>query len=156
MKKFFVKYKDFFSIDFGLLLLTFFFLSNIFFVICIIPIFIVIFDILLNDVDQSIVISVILCFLLSKFLLPIIYHFLENKSKNYLVQKIISELKTNWKYRLITLIIVSICPFSKISKNVLSFINVQIFCSGFISFLILFLWWDIQKLIKRSKANYSK
>jgi len=153
MENFFIKYKDFFSIDFALLLLTFFFISNIFFVICIIPVPIVFFDILLNDIDLATALAVIFGFIFAKFLLPIIYYFLENKSKNNLVKKVIVAMKITWKYKLITLIVVSLFPFSDINKSLFSFIGVQFVCSGFISFFILFLWWDIQKLINKLRNN---
>ena len=151
MRKFFIKYKDFFSIDFVILLFTFFFISNIFFVICITPIPLALFDIIINDTDFAVILAVIFSFILAKIVLPIIYYFLENKSNNNLVKKIIITMKTKWKYRLITLIVVSLFPFSNTNKNAFSFINIQFVCSGFISFLILFLWWDIQKFIKKIK-----
>jgi len=150
MRKFFIKYKDFFSIDFVILLFTLFFISNIFFVICITPIPLALFDIIINDTDFAVILAVIFSFILAKIVLPIIYYFLENKSNNNLVKKIIITMKTNWKYRLITLIVVSLFPFSNTNKNAFSFINIQFVCSGSISFLILFLWWDIQKFIKKN------
>ena len=102
--------------------------------------------------------------------LPVLYSQLEKKSKNVYIKKFINNLKCNNFFRIRLLFLAAISPMISIIYFILSNRNEYIYepfkiiieCfifeialillfDIFGSYLILFLYWDIQKLIKKIK-----
>ena len=92
-------------------------------------------------------------FIIKYFSLPLLYNFIEKKSTNYIIKKLIYKLKYTFFSKLFILFI-SICPyiiFNYYSRNSLKkemWSNFFFFCivfGLFGSYLFLFLWWEVEK-----------
>lgn len=117
-----------------------------------------------NDRDTIFVFIIIILFILSYIIrcitLPMAYSYLEKNAKNANIKKFINKIKTSWKWRLGILLLSSLMPFTIYNTyniTILKFICIHLFiCSYFISYLTLYIWWDIQKLITKHKNEFSK
>ncbi len=108
-----------------------------------------------NDRETIFVFIVILLLILSYIIrsaaLPIVYSYLEKNSKNTNIIKFINKIKSNYLLRTIILFISALIPFSihnvtNISPKLILLLHLFLF-SYFISYVTLFIWWDIQKIV---------
>lgn len=89
--------------------------------------------------------------ILRLIILPILYGYMENHSKDKIVLGFIQNLRKSWKWKfgVLSLTMTSlILPTTGDYSNI--YIAIIIF-TGFSSYLILFIWWWIQDLIKKKK-----
>ena len=107
---------------------------------------------------------IFLIFILRLSILPFLYSYFEKNSKNNILKIFILNLKNNIWYRLCTLIIVEI-PFLLLILNSYT-VHIQKYkdyitlhailtctCDLLSCYIVLFLWWDIQKLINKLHSN---
>lgn len=107
-------------------------------------------------------IFIILLFILRILILPFLYEYFEKKTCNMRLKNFIHNLKHNYLYRLLILIIVEI-PFLLLVLNANTVhyppywerieLHALLTCTFDLlgCYLVLFLWWDIQKFIKKFK-----
>lgn len=107
-------------------------------------------------------ISIFILFVLRICILPFLYEYIEKKSYNLRLKNFIYNLKHNYLYRLLMLTIVEI-PFLilVLHANTVHFppykeyieLHVILTCTCDLlgCYIALFLWWDIQKLIRKYK-----
>mgnify|MGYP006916228072 CR=1 FL=1 len=93
-------------------------------------------------------------------ILPFTYSYFEKKTNNVCLKNFICNLKNNYFYRLLMLIIVEV-PFLLLvlkantvhipayKEQIELHIILTSSCDLLGCYLVLFLWWDIQKLIKK-------
>ena len=112
-----------------------------------------------NDRETIFVFIVILLLILSYIIrsaaLPIVYSYLEKNSKNTNIIKFINKIKSNYLWRTIILLISALIPFSiynvtNTNPKLILLLHLFLF-SYFISYATLYIWWDIQKFIKKIK-----
>ncbi len=141
--------KDFFSFGFLSLLIINLFVINFYFLIFFVFTFSLVFIIFFDDEQFLFLVAIIFGFFIQLFLLPVLYSFLERKSSNPIVQKFIFNLKNSKKWKVATLFLSALFPFYFFkNKNLFDqlFLN-----SGFLKYLILFIWWEIQKYYEKRK-----
>ncbi|MBR1425039.1 hypothetical protein IJ579_05710 [bacterium] len=125
------------------------------------------------EINLKILVFIIIClvyfalFVLRICILPYWYSIIEEKSKSIKLKKNINNLKHNIWYRL-ALVIVLELPFILILiclthntipkyKDLLSlFFTIPFVCDLLGCYVVLFLWWDLQKLIKKHKEKVWK
>lgn len=121
-------------------------------------------DIIFAYVDNFLTILIILILLLKLLVLPIFYNMLETRSKNVRIIKFIKNLKSKFGTKLLVLFL-SIIPFliwNKLNYSLFKkevWFNFLVFCiiSGlFGSYLILFLFWEVEKWWRRYGSNRFK
>ena len=107
-------------------------------------------------------IFIMFLFILRMCILPCVYGYFEKKSNNIRLKNFIHNLKYNYLYRLLILIIIEI-PFLILVLNANTvhnppyreYIELHVIltctCDLLGCYLVLFLWWDIQKFIKKIK-----
>ena len=107
-------------------------------------------------------IFIMFLFILRILILPFLYGYFEKKTCNIRLKNFINNLKHNYLYRLLILIIVEI-PFLLLvlKANTVHYppymecieLHVLLTCTCDLlgCYLALFLWWDIQKFIKKIK-----
>jgi len=122
------------------------------------------------EINIKILVFIIICllyfiiFILRICILPYWYFIIEKKSCSIFLKNIIFNLKNNIWYRLCTLIIVEI-PFLLLVLNSYT-VHIQKYkdyitlhailtstCDLLSCYIVLFLWWDIQKLINKFRNN---
>ena len=107
-------------------------------------------DIIFAYVYNFLIILIISILLLKLLVLPIFYNMLETRSKNVKIVKFIKNLKTKFRMKLLILF-VSIIPFlifnmlTKPNDILFSFLVLCIISGLFGSYLVLFLWWEVEK-----------
>lgn len=110
-----------------------------------------------NDRDAIFVFLTIILFILSYSIrcitLPIVYSYLEKNAKNINIIKFINKIKSDYLWRTIILLISALIPFSiynvtNTNPKLILLLHLFLF-SYFISYATLFIWWDIQKFIKK-------
>ena len=108
-----------------------------------------------NDRDTIFVFIVIFLLILSYIIrftaLPTVYSYLEKNAKNTNIIKFINKIKSNYLWRIVILFISALIPFSiynvtNISSKLILLLHLFLF-SYFISYVTLFIWWDIQKIV---------
>ncbi|MBQ8459691.1 hypothetical protein IJ541_06280 [bacterium] len=144
------KIKYFLSIDFIILLIINLFVINIYFLIFQIVAYLVVFSLIIRNTDNAFIAAVIFGYIIHKIWLPVLYSLLENKSKNFIVQKFIYNLKNNWKWKFSALLLSALFPFAtNIKDDGAPYLFIQLFAiSGFSSYFVLFIWWGIRKKLK--------
>ena len=107
-------------------------------------------------------IFIMFLFILRLCILPCVYGYFEKKSNNIRLKNFIHNLKHNYLYRLLILIIIEI-PFLilVLRANTVHYppylerieLHALLTCTCDLlgCYLVLFLWWDIQKFIKKIK-----
>ena len=107
-------------------------------------------EIIFTHVGNFLIILIILTLLLKLLVLPIFYNMLETRSKNVKIVKFIKNLKTKFRMKFLILF-VSIIPFlifnmlTKPNDILFSFLVLCIISGLFGSYLVLFLWWEVEK-----------
>lgn len=122
------------------------------------------------EINIKILVFIIVCllyfiiFILRLCILPILYSYFEKTSKNNFLKTFILNLKNNTWYRICMLIIVEI-PFLLLILNSYTvhiprykdYITLHAIltcsCDLLSCYIVLFLWWDIQKLINKFRNN---
>ena len=108
-----------------------------------------------NDRDTIFVFIVIFLLMLSYIIrfiaLPTVYSYLEKNAKNTNIIKFINKIKSNYLWRIVILFISALIPFgiyhvTNISSKLILLLHLFLF-SYFISYVTLFIWWDIQKIV---------
>ena len=156
-----MKKSDFWHIDFILLILVNIFFINVYcFFICtllLLPLTMFIWSVLnfflpLIDFQKIQGILSLFCFFGYKFFLIPIYSYFEKYSKNTVVQKFIYNLKSSLIWKIAILYLVSLYPIIELEDFGKTTVAKQlILYSGFMSYVILFIWWKIQKINNTNK-----
>ena len=116
------------------------------------------------DTDMILVCIIILLIILSYIvkctILPIVYSYFERNSKNVIVKTFICNLKNNWKWRIGVLVLAMLLPFNiyqNTNNDLVQIVLLHIFVmSFFVSYLTLYLWWDVKNLVTKNKENKTK
>lgn len=152
--------KDFFiAIIVNFLLLTKF---SIFLIILIVLIGDIIYEYHQDSIPEWLVyfVFVIVCFvifiviLLRLLLLPFLYKYFEKYSNEKVVLDFVHNLKSSWKWKVSILFLTLLSPLFSCENNFKHFCELILF-TQFPSYIILFLWWWIEDLIKRRKVQNS-
>lgn len=110
-----------------------------------------------NNRDTIFVFLSIILFILSYIIrcitLPIIYSYLEKNTKNINIIIFINKIKSDYLWRAIILLISALIPFkiynvTNTNPKLILLLHLFLF-SYFISYVTLFIWWDIQKFACR-------
>ena len=117
-----------------------------------------------HDTDMILVCIIIFLIVLSYIvkctILPIVYSYFERNSNNVIVKTFIYNLKDNWKWRIGVLVLTMLLPFNiyqNTHNDLIQIIFLQIFVmSFFVSYLTLYLWWDVKNLVTKNKENKTK
>lgn len=89
--------------------------------------------------------------ILRLIILPVLYGYMENHSKDKIVLEFIQNLRKSWKWKVGILLFSALTALPFGISNFSQMLFATILFTGFSSYLILFIWWWIQDLIKNKK-----
>lgn len=89
--------------------------------------------------------------ILRLIILPVLYGYMENHSKDKIVLEFIQNLRKSWKWKVGILLFSALTALPFGISNFSQMLFATILFTGFSSYLILFIWWWIQDLIKKKE-----